>query len=394
VILFIGDGMGPEQVEIGRLVKGSDLHIDRIFGEPVGSLNTNSLDGITDSAAGATALATGYGTLNGWAAMIPTLPDPTPVETVLERAEDRGKATGLATTGDMVNATPASFAAHVTDRGEDEEIAAQMHTQGSEFLLGGRGGGAVAPLQNQPGVTYVNNVTQLNAYAAGPGAGPMYGLIGAQTLAYAIDREEEGAVGIHPTLADSTRAAIDVLSADPDGFFLMVEAAQIDWAGHSRDGAWTAAEMLAMDEAVKAAYDWASNRSDTLIVLTADHECCGLTVNGQTNVAGLRGQTASTEWMWGAISHGASIDSTLATYAGITNLKKAERKLIASNKEMGIADVLAARFKVNWLLSGTDEGDHTATPVPIYAWGPKASDFAGTAYPNERVGTSLLSYLP
>ncbi len=173
---------------------------------------------------------------------------------------------------DLPDATAGAFAAHVTDRGEDDEVARQMREQGIEFLLGGRGGGAVAPLENQPGVTYVDDVTELKAYAAGPGAGPMYGLIGVQTMAYAIDREEEGAVGKHPTITDSTKAAIDVLSADPDGFFLMVEAGQIDWAGHSRDGAWTAAEVLAFDAAIKAAYDWAKGRTDTLILVTADHE--------------------------------------------------------------------------------------------------------------------------
>ena len=393
VILFIGDGMGPEQVEIGRRVKGAPLFIDGIPWGAIGSLNTDSLEGVTDSAAGATALATGYETNNGWLSMIPTEPEATSVETVLERAEDRGKATGLFSTGDLPDATAGAFAAHVTDRGEDEEVARQMGEQGIEFLLGGRGGGAVAPLEGQPGVTYVDNVTELNAYAAGAGAGPMYGLIGVQTMAYAIDREEEGAVGKHPTITDSTKAAIDVLSADPDGFFLMVEAGQIDWAGHSRDGAWTAAEVLAFDAAIKAAYDWTKDRTDTLIIVTADHECGGLVVNGKTDVAGLRGQTASTEWMWGLIAKGAGIDATLATYAGISNLTNAERALITKNKEMGIADVLAARFKVGWAWSGSDEGEHTGTPVPIYAWGAKAADFAGTGYANERVGQRLLSYL-
>ncbi|MGH2540023.1 MAG: alkaline phosphatase, partial [Actinomycetota bacterium] len=95
VILFIGDGMGPEQVEIGRRVKGSPLFIDGIPWGAVGSLNTDSLEGVTDSAAGATALATGFETNNGWLSMIPTEPEPTAVETVLERAEGRGKSTGL-----------------------------------------------------------------------------------------------------------------------------------------------------------------------------------------------------------------------------------------------------------------------------------------------------------
>ena len=69
-----------------------------------------------------------------------------------------GKATGLFSTGDLPDATPGAFAAHVSDRGEDEDVAAQMHAHHIEFLLGGRGGGAVAPLEGQPGVTYVKNL--------------------------------------------------------------------------------------------------------------------------------------------------------------------------------------------------------------------------------------------
>ena len=84
----------------------------------------------------------------------------------------------------------------------------------------------------------------------------------------------------------------------------------------------------------------------------------------------------------------------MSTYAGITNLTTAERNLILRNKEMGISDVLAARFNVRWELSGTDEGDHTRANVPIYAWGFDAAGYAGTAYPNEHVGLRLLSYLP
>ena len=392
VIVFIGDGMGPEQVEIGRRVKGAPLFIDGIPWGAVGSLDTDSLDGVTDSAAGATALATGFETHNGWLSMTPPEPG-TARETVLERAEARGKASGLFSTGDLPDATPGAWVAHVTDRGEDEEVAAQMHAHAPEFLLGGRAGGAVAPLEGHAGVTYVKNLRELQSYASGSGTGPVYGLMGPQTLAYAIDREEEGAVGKHPTIAQGTQAALDVLADDPQGFFLMVEAGQIDWAGHSRDGAWTAAEMLAFDAAIKAAYDWAKTRTDTLIIVTADHECGGLQVDNSLDVTAMRKQIASTEWMWGLIAKGASIDGTLAKYAGIKNLTNAERALIASNKEMGISDVLAARFHVTWGWSGTDEGEHTGTPVPIYAWGPRASDFAGTAYANERVGQLLLSYV-
>ena len=170
IIVFIGDGMGPEQVEIGRRVKGAPLFIDQIPWGATGSLNTDSLDGVTDSAAGATALATGFETHNGWLSMTP--PEPGTVrQTVLERAELLGKASGLFSTGDLPDATPGAWVAHVTDRGEDEEVAAQMHAHAPEFLLGGRAGGAVAPLEGQPGVTYAKNLRELQSYAAGIGPG-------------------------------------------------------------------------------------------------------------------------------------------------------------------------------------------------------------------------------
>jgi alkaline phosphatase len=405
VIIFIGDGMGPEQVRLGRVYKkaltGDPLHIDGIRWGAKGTLDTASLDGITDSAAGATALATGQATLNGWVGMIPTDP-PTAVETALEQAEDIGKATGLVTSVGMTNATTASFSAHVTDRGEDDEIAAQMATQGIEVLMGA---GQDDPLLNLPGVTYVNNVTDIQAYAAGTGAGPLYALMGVESLAHPIDKDDEGVVGIEPTLAEMTTASLDVLNADPQGFFLMVEDGAIDWAGHSRDGAWSATDMIQMDDAVKAAYDWAKNRTDTLILVTADHECGGLSFTTKggdaVNTDLLLGQTASVEFMWGELktldwTRDSVVRDVVESYTNVPltrgDIDEIQRIATLGSGEMGLADVLSDHYNVYWGWDDLDEGDHTDTPVPIYAWGPGASDFAGTAYPNERVGQLLLSY--
>jgi alkaline phosphatase len=394
VILFIGDGMAAEEIELGRRMLGSSLWVDQIPWGAKGTLATDSLDGVTDSAAGATALASGVETHNSWLGMVPTADGAAvSVETALERAEDRGKATGLISDSYINDATPAGFAAHVTSRGLYREIATQMAAQGIEFLMGGGLGQAqLDPLLGQPGVSYVSSASELDAYVAGGGAGPVYGFFASWSMTYNIDREEEGGLA-EPTLPQMTSAAISTLSGDPDGFFLMVEGGLIDWGGHARDAAMLGREMIELDQAVKVAYDWANGRSDTLVLVTADHETGALSVNTKTDVAGLNAQTASIDFVWGQISvNGAPVAGTVATYLGITRLSAAERALIDAYGEQGIADVVSARRKVTWGWSAPDEGEHTLTPVPIYALGPKAGDFSGTAYDNERVGQLLLSY--
>jgi alkaline phosphatase len=394
VILFIGDGMGPQQLELARLMLGSDLPtIDLPIWES-GTLDTTSLDGITDSAAGGTALATGYETLNRWVSMTPSPGGPLPGierETVLERAESLSKASGLVSDLENSDATPAAFGAHVTDRGMGLAITEDLRDQGIEVLLSG-GWSESYVLDGLPGVTYVSELADLQPYFDGaPWPTALYGVFHHTQLAYTIDREQEGAIGIQPTLPEMTEAALGVLEQDADGFFLMVEGGAIDWAGHARDAAWTNAEVQEFDEAVGVAVDWTSGRGDTLIVVTADHETGGLKLNQNTDVDAIGAVTASTEWMWGAIKHGASIEDTMADYAGITKLSGRERRLISENKEMGIADVLSARQNVAWGWSGTDEGDHTDVNVPVFASGPGADAFGALdGDDNEEVGILLL----
>ena len=134
----------------------------------------------------------------------------------------------------------------------------------------------------------------------------MYGIFGKTTLAYTIDREEEGVLQKQPTLPQLTQAAIGILNPDPDGFFVMIEGGSNDWGGHSRDAAWVGAEIRELDQAVKLAYDWAVEEKaatghETLIILEADHETGGLIVGPSTKYPLIAKQTASTEWMWGLI---------------------------------------------------------------------------------------------
>lgn len=393
VILIIVDGLGSAHIQLGSRVNGGLFLETPDLWDAQGTLDSSSLDGITDSAAGGTALAAGVETHNGWLSMVPTADGgATIAETVLERAEDRGKATGLISDSYITDATPGAFAAHVTSRSNSQEISRQTASQGIEFLLGGglRQAG-VEPLLNDAAVTYVWSEADMDAYVASGGEGPVYGFFDSWNMVYNLDRDDEGVAGVDPTLPEMTAAALATLSKDPEGFFLMVEAGLVDWAAHARDGASLASEMIEADQALQVAWNWAQGRSDTLIILTGDHETGGLGVSSKTDVAGLRKQTATTEYMWGLIEAGAPIRSTVATYTGLS-LKAGEVQTIASCGEHGISDVLAARWKLSWNGTCTDEGEHTLVPVPLYAWGPNAGDFAGTFYDNERVGTNLLSY--
>jgi alkaline phosphatase len=392
VLLFVADGAGPEHFELGRGYNGGSLNVDSIPWQAQGTLDTRSLDGITDSAAGATALATGYETHNGWLSMIPSAAGATPVPTAMEVAMAKGKWAGLVTDVYVTDATPAAFGSHVTDRDLSEEIAAQLATRRPQMLMGGNGYGGTAPLKDLAGVTYVTKLKTLQTYLSGakPWVVPMYGFWAGGPMTYDLDRVVEGVSAVEPTLTQMTQAALADLSRNGDGFFLMVEGGAIAWAAHSRDPGGVGAEVREYDRAVKAAYDWAKARTDTLIVITSDHETGGLQVDGRTDYTAIRNQSATTEFMWGLIAAGKlTVRQTLVKYAGITPTA-AEDALVARNGEMGISDVLAARDKVAWGWSGKDDADHTATPVLIRAWGPGSSVFNVTETPNELVGRQLI----
>jgi len=395
VILFISDGAGAAHFELGRGLNGGWLYRDRIPWKGIGTLDTTSLDGVTDSAAAGTALATGCETHNHVLSMVPTDSGYKAVETVLERAMSNGKWAGLITDVAINDATPAAFAAHVTDR-YSVEIAEQMQDQSIQILFGAKNAGPLTarPLLNLPGVTYIESSQDLAPYFSGAKTWtvPMYGLMGGAALTYDLDREEEGVVGVEPTLPEMTDAALKDLSRGKKGFFLMVEGGAIDWVAHARDPGSVGTEVIEFDQAVKVAYDWAAKRGDTLIVVTSDHETGGLAVDDATKYKAIAEQKATTEYTWNLIEKGEiGIEEALITYMGVTGPTDYEKWLVTEYGQMGMSDVLSARDRdnVTWGWSGGDDGDHTLTPVPIRAWGPGAERFNVTEKDNEYVGIEL-----
>jgi alkaline phosphatase len=277
VILMIGDGMGPAQVTLARLSQnGTPLSMDSMhYGGLVKTHSANAT--ITDSAAAGTALATGYKTNNG---MISTLPDGTQVQTILEAAMKLGKAAGLVTTTTITNATPAVFGSHVESRSSEADIALQYLDEKINVLIGG--GRMYFMPQTQEGSKRADDRDLLaEARKAGYSiaatrdellavkSGKLLGLL--QMSSLTTESPE-------PTLAEMASEAIEILRGDPDGFFLMIEGGQIDWKCHSNLAADAVKQIDDFDAAIKAALDFARQRKDTLVIVTADHETGGLTI--------------------------------------------------------------------------------------------------------------------
>jgi alkaline phosphatase len=288
VILLIGDGMGEAQRKAAQWIsKGmsEELIMDSL---PVyGWARTASLDSlITDSPASGTALATGNKTYKNRVAVDP---DGNPLKTILEYAQEHGKSVGLITTVFLSDATPASFASHVPDRMEmRNEIAAMILEHEVDVLLGGGEDdflptsveGCFPELGHREdgrnlideaialGYTYLCDATALTKINTDRDS-KVLGLFG----------DEEMDRPYAPTLAEMTRVAIEILSKNPNGFFLMVEGGRIDWACHANNAQTAMDDTLGFDEAVSEAIDFAESDGETLLIVTADHETGGMSVD-------------------------------------------------------------------------------------------------------------------
>lgn len=298
VILFIGDGMGSIQREAARKLTGHPLAMDSL---PVlGSVGTSSADPealVTDSAAAGTALATGIKTYNG---AISTGLDGQRLTTILELAKRAGKSTGLVTTCQITDATPAAFAAHVPERSDHSEIARQyIEETGVDVILGGgedfwypegvpgafpddpgdqpaeysRGTcGNLVHRAQELGYDYVTSAAGLERSSCGK----VLGLFANQNLFEAHPPGEGDSYEPPVRLADLTSKTLEVLGRDPEGFFVMIEEAAVDRMAHRNNARLAIQGVLELDAAIEVTIAFTRDHPETLLVVTADHECGGL----------------------------------------------------------------------------------------------------------------------
>lgn len=277
IILMIGDGMGLAQICAGMVANGGYLHLQRM--KHIGFSRTSSADDyITDSAAGATAISTGKKTYNG---AIGLGPDSAALKTILEYAEEQKLATGMVVTCPITHATPASFIAHQKSRKMDEAIASDfLKTDIDVFFGWGRqyfdqrsdGRNLLTELESKGYQVKKNKEEALTvkdgklaAFVNGTDTLPIYK---GRDTAY---------------LKDASMAAIRLLSKNAKGFFLMIEGSQIDWGGHENNIDYITSEMLDFNRTLAAVLDYAEKDGNTLVIVTADHETGGLSLNAGTS---------------------------------------------------------------------------------------------------------------
>lgn len=297
VFYFIGDGMGVNQVNAAETYLGALQ--GRIGIQPLcfpsfpysAFVNTQSAtNGVTDSAAGGTALACGQKTKNGTLGMLKDLT--TSVSSIADWARNSGAAVGITTSVAIDHATPAAFYAHVKERHEQYTIGKQLVESANDFYAGSDftiptdpeypNGPTLYEEANAKGFTIFRGYADYQKRAAN--AKKMILLQSEEaskadrySIPYALDRKDGDL-----TLTDITRAGIDFLmkkQGEKNGFFMMIEGGKIDWACHANDLAFIP-ELIDMDNAVKVAYDFYKQHPDeTLIIVTADHETGGIVLS-------------------------------------------------------------------------------------------------------------------
>jgi alkaline phosphatase len=302
VIIFIGDGMGPQQVRAGGIyVFGSSGSLSFESFPYQGQLTTYQYGGgIPDSAAAATALATGYKVNSGVISMAfpgypPDYPEGSELLTLLEYSKALGKSTGLVSTAYLTDATPAAFGAHEPTRSNYSQIAGDYLNQTQpNVLFGGGANGMSRSSAEAAGYTVVEDRASMLALDT-ENVNKVSGQFGSINLPYEYD-----GLGNLPHLSEMTATALNILDNDTDGFFLMVEGGLIDHACHDNNTNRTILETIEFSNAVQAAINWAAGRSDTLIIVAADHETGGLTVLSNNGIGNYP------DVSWGSTGHTAT----------------------------------------------------------------------------------------
>ena len=276
IIFIISDGTGIGQYTLLYYYQNDFAfsrfnHIGLTTTHPMcqtGCLNDNKK--VTDSASSGTALATGQKTYNG---AIGVDLDTNKIKTIIEWSEEKGMSTGLVATSTITHATPASFIAHVDYRKKEKEIATQMANSSIDVIFGG---GLKFWSESDINKFIMNDGMFIDKYDEN-----------LKTDKRVLGLFADGALNpVHNNREVSTtqmaKKAIELLEKNENGFFIMIEESQVDWGGHANSVDYIVNEMTSLNELVNYCLNYQEKNPETLVVLTADHECGGLSIHDGT----------------------------------------------------------------------------------------------------------------
>ncbi|EJS76594.1 alkaline phosphatase [Bacillus cereus] len=401
VIMMVMDGTSSSATTLARWYKGAPLALDQIV---TGGVRTYSAESaITDSAPAATALATGNKSNSGYVGVLPYIVNSPglkqikeedklrPIANVLEGAKRSGRATGIVATSEIQHATPAGFSAHHANRKHFEVLAKQQVYQNIDVVLGG-GKASLLPVKsngirkdNEDLVKVIQDkgydFVETNDALLNSKSDKIWGAFSHTALAFDMDREIINPE--QPTLSQMTEKAIHTLSKDKDGFFLFIEGSKPDWAAHTNDPIGMISDVLAFDDAVAKALQFAKKDGDTLLIAVADHGNSGISIGNinttkeykTTPVAAyidpLKKAKMTLEGATNKLKDDLSNVEEIAALYGLgdlTNVEKEKLKAIQKKNDVGpiLTTLLANRANI-----GFTTGGHTGEDVFLYSYGPQ-----------------------
>ncbi|MFL0685757.1 MAG: alkaline phosphatase [Algoriphagus aquaeductus] len=284
IILMVGDGMGVSQIYAGMTGNFGQLNLERM---PVVGFHKNQASNsfVVDSAAGATAFSCGVKTYNG-AIGVDAVGNPVP--TILEIAEENGLSTGLIATCSITHATPASFISHQPSRSLDEDIAKDFLATDIDVFIGG---GRKFFANRKDGLNLIDSLRSRNYQIANSIEEVQQVKNGKLAAFLAEEQQARVSEGRGDELVKSTEVGLQLLQTNKKGMFLMIEGSQIDWGGHGNNTQYIVEEMIDFDKAIGRVLDFAEKDGNTLVIITADHETGGFSVNkGDTKTGMVEGK--------------------------------------------------------------------------------------------------------
>lgn len=396
IIFLIGDGLGFDQITFARHLEEPEGGRFAFESMPsVGLVSVHAADNkVTDSAAAATAFATGVKTNN---AMIGMNPAEEELESIADRAKEAGWKVGYVTSTSITHATPAGFYASAKHRYFNaDDVGPDLLEQEPDLVFGG-GLDDLLPLpygKRQDGRNLVEEAEAQGytiwRYGADLDAEvpeKVIGVFAGNHMPYRIDNARLPEPQRYPSLADLTTTALRALSRNDGRFFLMVEGGRIDHAGHSFDARTLASEVADFDEAVKVVLGYQKENPDTLVVLTADHATGGLAINDYVKWDEIKKQQVSLDWIKDGVRD-VEEPATVEEVRELTGQPAISAEDVDPMRTVGdsyeasrmLGHRLGEIHGVTWIpeVDPWNTKGHTGEDVPIYATGPGASRFAGS----------------